>query len=251
MGEAIMEAGGDVLVVYDDLTRHAQAYRTLSLLLRRPPGREAFPGDIFYLHSRLLERATHRRAGGSLTALPIVETEAGNLAAYIPTNLISITDGQIVLSPDLFSKGVLPAVDVGMSVSRIGGDAQLPAYRRVAGDLKLSYAAFTELEAFSRFDTRLSDETRRVLARGRRVREILKQPAGQPIAVGEQVAVLLAINHGLFDEIEESDMTRAEAAVRASLLPARAEKIAAGQPLAPDEQAHILTAAREALHANP
>jgi F-type H+-transporting ATPase subunit alpha len=165
-------------VVFDDLTRHARAYRELSLLMRRPPGREAFPGDIFYIHSRLLERSTHLReelGGGSLTALPIIETEAQNMSAYIPTNLISITDGQIYLSPDLFQKGTLPAVDVGKSVSRVGGKTQLAAYRWVAGDLRLSYAQFEELEAFSRFGTRLDEQTRNTLERGRRVRQILRQ----------------------------------------------------------------------------
>ena len=177
MGEFFMEQGKDVLIVYDDMTRHALAYRQLSLLLRRPPGREAFPGDIFYVHSRLLERSTHlkeKRGGGSLTALPIAETEAQNISAYIPTNLISITDGQIYLSPDLFQKGVLPAVDVGKSVSRVGGKAQIPAYRQVAGDLRLSYTQFQELEAFARFGTRLDDRTRATLEHGRRVREALK-----------------------------------------------------------------------------
>jgi F-type H+-transporting ATPase subunit alpha len=161
IAEHFMEAGRDVLIVYDDLTQHARAYRELSLLLRRPPGREAFPGDIFYIHSRLLERATHLRkelGGGSLTALPIIETEAQDISAYIPTNLISITDGQIYLSPSLFELGVLPAVDVGKSVSRVGGKAQRAAYRAVAGDLKLAYAQFEELETFARFGARL-DET--------------------------------------------------------------------------------------------
>jgi len=164
MAEHFMEQGRDVLVVYDDLERHAIAYREVSLLLRRPPGREAYPGDIFYIHSRLLERATHLRqekGGGSITALPIVETQAQNLAAYIPTNLISITDGQIALSPDLFQKGVVPAVDVGTSVSRVGGKAQLPAYRAVAGDLKLAYAQFEELERFSRYGTRLEESVKK------------------------------------------------------------------------------------------
>src|SRR5690606_30992597 len=159
-------------VVFDDLTRHARAYRELSLLLRRPPGREAYPGDIFYIHARLLERATHlrpERGGGSLTALPIIETEAQNLSAYIPTNLISITDGQLYLSPDLFQRAILPAVDVGLSVSRVGGKTQLPAYRAVAAALRLSYSQFEELEAFARFGTRLDEETRRTLTRGERV----------------------------------------------------------------------------------
>src|SRR5659263_314012 len=178
MAEYFMEQGRDVLIVYDDLTHHARAYRELSLLLRRPPGREAFPGDIFYIHSRLLERATHlseELGGGSLTALPIVETEAQNLSAYIPTNLISITDGQVYLSPKLFQEGVMPAVDVGRSVSRVGGKAQRPAYKAVAGDLRLSYSQFEELETFSRFGTNLEEETRQALERGRRVRETLKQ----------------------------------------------------------------------------
>ena len=179
------------------LTDHARAYRELSLLLRRPPGREAFPGDIFYIHSRLLERATHLRpelGGGSLTALPIIETEAQNLSAYIPTNLISITDGQIYLSPSLFELGVLPAVDVGQSVSRVGGKAQLTAYRAVAGDLKLAYAQFEELETFSRFGARLDEETRKSIEHGRRIRACLKQAEFTPVTVPAQVATLLALN---------------------------------------------------------
>ena len=165
IAEYFMEAGRDVLIVYDDLTQHARAYRELSLLHRRPPGREAFPGDIFYIHSRLLERATHlcaERGGGSLTALPIIETEAQDIAAYIPTNLISITDGQIYLSPSLFELGVLPAVDVGKSVSRVGGKAQRAAYRAVAGALKFAYAQFEELETFARFGARLDEDTRTI-----------------------------------------------------------------------------------------
>ena len=195
MAEFFMKRGEDVLIVYDDLTRHARAYRELSLLLRRPPGREAYPGDIFYIHSRLLERAarlSERRGGGSLTALPIAETQAQNISAYIPTNLISITDGQIYLSPELFSKGVLPAVDIGLSVSRVGGDAQRRAYRAVASDLKLYYAQYEELEIFSRFSARLDDETRSRLERGRRIREVLKQGAYERIAVPEQIAILLS-----------------------------------------------------------
>ena len=204
MAEYFMSQGKDVLIVYDDLTQHARAYRELSLLLRRPPGREAFPGDIFYIHSRLLERATHLSpefGGGSLTALPIVETEAQNISAYIPTNLVSITDGQIYLTPNLFHKGILPAVDVGKSVSRVGGNTQLPAYRSVAGDLRLSYAQFEELEAFSRFGTRLDEATRKSIDRGQRVREVLKQTQYQTIPVAEQIAVLLAVTHGIFDPV--------------------------------------------------
>ena len=184
IAEAFMQQGRDVLIVYDDLTHHARSYRELSLLLRRPPGREAYPGDIFYLHSRLLERSTHlaaERGGGSLTALPIVETEAQDLAAYIPTNLISITDGQIYLSPTLFELGSLPAIDVGQSVSRVGGAAQRAAYRTVAGDLKLSYSQFLELETFARFGTRLDEPTRRVIEHGRRIRECLKQRESQAL----------------------------------------------------------------------
>ncbi len=213
MAEYFMEQGRDVLIVYDDLTHHARAYRELSLLLRRPPGREAYPGDIFYIHSRLLERSTHlnaARGGGSLTALPIIETSAQNISAYIPTNLISITDGQIYLSPNLFQKGVLPAVDVGKSVSRVGGKTQLPAYRDVAGNLRLSYSQFEELEVFSRFGTRLDEATHQTLERGRRVREVLKQPQYEPMTVAEQIAVLLAVSMGIFDnlEIEEIAVTQ-------------------------------------------
>jgi F-type H+-transporting ATPase subunit alpha len=202
IAEHFMEAGRDVLIVYDDLTHHARAYRELSLLLRRPPGREAFPGDIFYIHSRLLERATHLADdlhGGSLTALPIIETEAQNISAYIPTNLISITDGQIYLSPTLFELGVLPAVDVGKSVSRVGGNAQKAAYRAVAGDLKLAYAQFTELESFAKFGTRLDDNTRKTIEHGKRIRACLKQPEFEPASVAEQIVVLVALTAGLLD----------------------------------------------------
>jgi len=204
LAEYFMHEGRDVLVVYDDLTRHALAYRQLSLLLRRPPGREAFPGDIFYVHSRLLERATHLKpelGGGSLTALPIIETEAENISAYIPTNLISITDGQIYLSPGLFHRGFLPAVDVGKSVSRVGGKAQIAAYRKVAGDLRLSYTQFHELESFARFGTRLDEQTQKTLDHGRRVREILKQDRFKLMTETEQIAVLLAVTRGLMDDL--------------------------------------------------
>jgi F-type H+-transporting ATPase subunit alpha len=216
MAEAFAEQGRDVLIVYDDLTRHARAYRELSLLMRRPPGREAYPGDIFYVHARLLERATHWRedqGGGSLTALPIIETEAQNLAAYIPTNLISITDGQIYLSPELFQQGLLPAVDVGLSVSRVGGKTQRAAYREIAGDLRLSYAQFQELEAFSRFGTRLDEDTRQTLARGRRVRAVLKQDRYAPLTPVQQIAVLWAVNNGLFDAVTLADLPAAKQAV--------------------------------------
>jgi F-type H+-transporting ATPase subunit alpha len=217
IAESFMEAGRDVLIVYDDLTHHARAYRELSLLLRRPPGREAFPGDIFYIHSRLLERATHlrkERGGGSLTALPIIETEAQDISAYIPTNLISITDGQIYLSPTLFELGVLPAVDVGKSVSRVGGAAQLAAYRSVAGDLKLAYAQFEELETFARFGTRLDESTRKIIDHGRHIRECLKQPESMPLSMTEQIIVLLALTAALFDQIPLEKVAEAERALR-------------------------------------
>jgi F-type H+-transporting ATPase subunit alpha len=223
VAEYFMEAGRDVLIVYDDLTQHAQAYRELSLLLRRPPGREAFPGDIFYIHSRLLERATHLRAelgGGSLTALPIIETEAQDIAAYIPTNLISITDGQIYLSPSLFQLGVLPAVDVGKSVSRVGGQAQRAAYRAVAGDLKLAYAQFEELETFSRFGARLDADTRKNIEHGRRIRACLKQAEFSPLSVPAQIALLLALSAELFDLVPLNQMTEAEQALREADIPA-------------------------------
>lgn len=216
IAESFMESGRDVLIVYDDLTQHARAYRELSLLLRRPPGREAFPGDIFYIHSRLLERATHLReelGGGSLTALPIIETEAQDISAYIPTNLISITDGQICLSPSLFDLGVLPAVDVGKSVSRVGGKAQRAAYRAGAGDLKLAYAQFEELEAFSRFGARLDADTRKVIEHGKRIRSCLKQPEYSPVSVPAQIAVLLALTAKLFDAVPLEKMAGAEAAL--------------------------------------
>jgi F-type H+-transporting ATPase subunit alpha len=203
IAEYFMEQGRDVLIVYDDLTHHARSYRELSLLLRRPPGREAFPGDIFYIHSRLLERSTHLSAelkGGSLTALPIIETEAQNISAYIPTNLISITDGQIYLSPKLFELGILPAVDVGKSVSRVGDKAQLPAYRSIA-NLKLEYAQFEELETFARFGTRLDENTRKTIEHGKRIRECLKQPELQLMPVSEQIITLLALKNGLLDNV--------------------------------------------------
>lgn len=252
MAEYLMTQGRDVLVVYDDLTHHARAYRELSLLLRRPPGREAFPGDIFYIHSRLLERSTHLRdhlGGGSLTALPIIETEAQNISAYIPTNLISITDGQIYLSPNLFRKGVLPPIDIGKSVSRVGGKTQLPAYRTVAGDLRLSYSQFEELEAFSRFGTRLDEETRKTLERGRRVRGVLKQPQYAPLPAAEQIIVMFAVNEGLFDAVAEEKLPAAEEKVRHALsgIEDIAEKIAAGKKLTKEDLDVLRDAAREAI----
>ncbi|MBM3493552.1 MAG: alternate F1F0 ATPase, F1 subunit alpha [Armatimonadetes bacterium] len=255
IAEHFMEAGRDVLIVYDDLTQHARAYRELSLLLRRPPGREAFPGDIFYIHSRLLERATHlrtERGGGSLTALPIIETEAQNIAAYIPTNLISITDGQIYLSPTLFELGVLPAVDVGKSVSRVGGKAQRAAYRAVAGDLKLAYAQFEELEAFARFGARLDEDTRKIIEHGRRIRACLKQPQSSPVAVPAQIAVLLGLGAELFDDVPLERMTDAEQAVRkaAEAIPAAVtERLDAADKLSDEDRETIIEIARQALAA--
>jgi len=202
VSEHFMEEGRDTLIVYDDLTKHAQTYREISLLLRRPPGREAYPGDIFFIHSRLLERATQldeAHGGGSQTALPIVETQAQNIAAYVPTNLISITDGQIYLNPDLFHEGILPAVDVGLSVSRVGGKTQIPAMKRLAQSLRLTYAQFAELELFAKFGTALDADTRRTLERGRRLRELLKQPAGAPVPLAEQVLLLEVAARHLLD----------------------------------------------------
>ncbi len=252
IAEYFMEKGRDVLVVLDDLTRHARAYRELSLLLRRPPGREAFPGDVFYIHSRLLERSTHlsdELGGGSVTALPIVETEAQNMSAYIPTNLISITDGQIYLSPELFQRGILPAVDVGKSVSRVGGKTQLAAYRRVAADLRLSYSQFEELEAFARFGTRLDTQTKRQLVRGRRVREIFKQSEHALMQVAEQIAVLAAAGAGVFDEVPVSRVADAERAIAESVLrglPEPCGRIESGEPLDDNLLEQILHAAEQA-----
>ena len=204
IAEYFMDQGKDVLIIYDDLSKHAVAYREISLLLRRPPGREAYPGDVFYLHSRLLERACRRNAdygGGSITALPIIETQAGDISAYIPTNVISITDGQIFLESDLFYKGIRPAVNVGFSVSRVGSSAQIKAMKKVAGTLKLDLAQFRELEAFAQFGSDLDDATKRQLERGKRAVEVLKQPQYSPIIVEHQVAVLYALVKGYMDDI--------------------------------------------------
>ncbi|MDR2099116.1 MAG: F0F1 ATP synthase subunit alpha [Rickettsiales bacterium] len=225
----------DVLIVYDNLTAHAQAYRQLSLTLRRPMGREAYPGDIFYIHSRLLERATHLKRGGSITALPVCETQAENISAYIPTNLISITDGQIFLTGALFAKGVIPAVDIGVSVSRVGSKAQLPAYKAVAGDMKISYSQFEELEAFAKFGTQLDEATRSSLARGERIRETLKQPALEPIPAGLQVVAICAVNSGALDDVplERIAPLHSELLARASReLRAELSGIDSGAPLA-------------------
>lgn len=253
IAEYFMEKGRDVLIVYDNLTKHAEAYRELSLLLRRPPGREAFPGDIFYIHSRLLERATHlskELGGGSLTALPIIETEAQDISAYIPTNLISITDGQIYLSPSLFELGVLPAVDVGKSVSRVGGAAQRAAYRAVAGDLKLAYAQFEELETFARFGARLDDDTRKIIEHGRRIRACLKQPEFTPLSVTAQITVLLALTANLFDPVPLDRMTDAAHAVQesAATIPAEVDaRLDTAAKLSDEDKNIIVEIARNAL----
>ncbi len=257
IAEYFMEAGRHVLIVYDDLTQHARAYRELSLLLRRPPGREAFPGDIFYIHSRLLERSTHlctERGGGSLTALPIIETEAQDMSAYIPTNLISITDGQIYLSPSLFELGVLPAVDVGKSVSRVGGKAQRPAFRAVAGDLKLAYAQFEELEAFARFGARLDENTRKVIEHGRRIRASLNQADGSPVSVPGQITLLLALTSHAFDDVPIERMPRACQAVveAAARLPVEvAARIERAPELSEQDRTAILGVAQRALSGMP
>ena len=253
IAEYFMEQGKDVLIVYDDLTNHARAYRELSLLLRRPPGREAFPGDIFYIHSKLLERSTHlseQLGGGSLSALPIVETEAQNISAYIPTNLISITDGQIFLSPKLFELGILPAIDVGKSVSRVGGKAQLPAYHSITGNLKLAFSQFEELETFARFGSHLDENTRAIIEHGKRIRECLKQKELQPLSVPEQIVVLLALMEGHFDSIPIDNIQLAETELLKSIsdLPTDlVDRLYSDSVLNATDREMILTNAQKAL----
>ncbi len=213
MGEYFMQQGKDVLVIYDDLSKHATAYRTLSLLIRRPPGREAYPGDVFYLHSRLLERAARMApeyGGGSLTALPIIETQAGDVSAYIPTNVISITDGQIFLETELFHAGVMPAVNPGISVSRVGGDAQIKAMKKVAGSLKLLYSQYRELQSFAQFGSDLDRDTRERLDQGERIVEVLKQGRNEPIDVAHQVCILYAVTRGYLKDVAVADIRRYE-----------------------------------------
>jgi F-type H+-transporting ATPase subunit alpha len=253
MAEHFRDKGGHALIVIDDLTKHAATHRELALLTREPPGREAYPGDIFYLHARLLERAAHlapELGGGSLTALPIAETDAGNLSAYIPTNLISITDGQVVLSPALFELGVLPAVDIGRSVSRVGGKAQHGAYRAVAADLKLAYGQFEELETFSRFGARLDEASRQALARGRRIRACLVQPEAEPVSVPAQILLLQALTAGLLDAVPLERIPEAERALReaARELPARlVDPLERPQKPGAHDSAALLQLAREVL----
>ena len=204
MGEYFMHKGKDVLIIYDDLSKHAVAYRALSLLIRRPPGREAYPGDVFYLHSRLLERAAcvaPEYGGGSITALPIIETQAGDVSAYIPTNVISITDGQIFLETELSHAGIMPAINPGISVSRVGGSAQLKAMKKVAGELKLLYSQYRELQAFAQFGSDLDADTKARLALGERIVEVLKQKRNAPIRVGCQVAIVYAVINGYLDDV--------------------------------------------------
>ena len=242
-----------MLVVLDDLTHHARSYRELSLLLRRPPGREAFPGDIFYVHARLLERAgqfTPEAGGGSITALPIVETQAENLSAYIPTNLISITDGQIYLSPRLVRKNQFPAVDIGLSVSRVGGKAQHRAFRDVAGNLRVTLSQFEELEDFARFGTRLDDNTRARLSRGAAVRAALRQPEQDPVPAAEQLLVLMAAMEGLLDGLPEAAIAEAMTRVRKGVgdaLEDVAKSIRQNRPLGGDGKATLLRVARTVM----
>lgn len=220
IGEYFMEQGKDVLIIYDDLTNHARAYRQMSLLLRRPPGREAYPGDIFYIHSRLLERSTHlidELGGGSLTSLPIVSTEAGNISAYVPTNIISITDGQIYLSTSLFQKGMMPAIDTGRSVSRVGGDAQLPAYKSLVGPLKLFYSQFEELESFTRFGTQMDAATQSRIDRGRAIRLVMEQRQFKTVNVIHQIAIFLATVGGLLDGLDEEKNKRAQEIISSTM----------------------------------
>ncbi|MHA7808270.1 MAG: F0F1 ATP synthase subunit alpha [Marinobacter adhaerens] len=253
MAEYFSDQGRDVLVIFDDLTHHARSYRELSLLLRRPPGREAFPGDIFYVHARLLERAgqfTADAGGGSITALPVVETQAENLSAYIPTNLISITDGQIYLSPRLVRKNQFPAVDIGLSVSRVGGKAQHRAFRDVAGNLRVTLSQFEELEDFARFGTRLDDNTRARLSRGAAVRTALRQPERDPMPAVEQLLVLMAALEGLLDGLPEKDVAEVMVRMRNSIgdsLKDVAEIIRQNRSLEEEDKRSLLKVAQLAL----
>ncbi|MBR3109427.1 MAG: F0F1 ATP synthase subunit alpha [Clostridia bacterium] len=220
MAEYFMDQGKDVLIIYDDLSKHAVAYRALSLLIRRPPGREAYPGDVFYLHSRLLERSARvdaKYGGGSITALPIIETQAGDVSAYIPTNVISITDGQIFLETELFHSGIMPAIDPGISVSRVGGDAQIKAMKKVAGSLKLLYSQYRELQSFAQFGSDLDADTKARLAQGARIVEVLKQNRNHPVAVENQVCIFYAVTHDFLKEVEVKDVAEYEEALYARM----------------------------------
>ena len=252
LAEYFMYSGKATLIIYDDLTKQASAYRQMSLLLRRPPGREAYPGDVFYLHSRLLERAAKLSddlGGGSMTALPIIETQAGDVAAYIPTNVISITDGQIFLSGDLFNAGIRPAINVGISVSRVGSSAQIKAMKQVAGKLKLELAQFAELEAFSQFASDLDQATQNELARGQRLREMLKQPVNSPIPVEEQVVVIYSGINGYLDDVAVNEvkdfLTKLRSYVKASV-PTLLQTIKAEQKLSPESEETLKKAITDA-----
>ncbi|MEX2081385.1 MAG: F0F1 ATP synthase subunit alpha, partial [Dehalococcoidia bacterium] len=238
MGEEIMESGRDALIVYDDLSKHAWAYRQISLLLRRPPGREAYPGDVFYLHSRLLERAAKLEKGGSLTALPVIETQANDVSAYIPTNVISITDGQIYLETDLFNGGIRPAMNVGISVSRVGSSAQTKIMKSVSSGLKNDHAQFRELQAFAQFGTSdLDASTRRQLERGLRVNEVLKQGVFEPLSLAEEVGVVFALTRGLLDDVPVAKVRSFELEFRKYLASSHAalvEQIRSEQALTPE-----------------
>jgi len=248
MGEYFTYSGRHALCIYDDLTKHADAYRQMSLLLRRPPGREAFPGDIFYLHSRLLERAcklSDKEGGGSLTALPIIETQAGDVSAYIPTNVISITDGQIFLESDLFYSGIRPAINVGISVSRVGGNAQIKAMKKVAGSLRLDLSRFRELEAFAKFGSELDQETQRALARGERLVASLNQPQFVPWPVQDQVMIIFSATQGYADDVPVAEIPRFNADLRSYLntqYPEIGAEIASTKDLSPETEAKLRAA---------
>jgi F-type H+-transporting ATPase subunit alpha len=256
VAEYFMNKKKDVLVVYDDLSKHAVAYREMSLLLKRPPGREAYPGDVFYLHSRLLERACRRNeeaGGGSITALPIIETQAGDVSAYIPTNVISITDGQIFLDSNLFYKGMRPAIDVGLSVSRVGSSAQTKAMKKNAGKMKLAMAQYRELESFSQFDSDLDHDTKRTIERGKRTGEMLKQINGNPLRTGLQVASVYAVNNGFLDSVNVLDVVRWEKAMHEYMLTSGKDVVESVEKGWDDEVEAALKKSLEAfvhIHAN-
>ena len=253
IGEYFMEQGKDVLVVYDDLSKHAWAYREISLLLKRPPGREAYPGDVFYLHSRLLERSAKlnkNHGGGSLTALPIIETQAGDVSAYIPKNVISITDGQIYLESDLFYQGIRPAINIGLSVSRVGGSAQTKAMKKVAGRLRLDLAQYRELAAFAQFGSDLDENTKKRLERGKRVTEILKQPQFEPLPFEEQVAIIYSAVNGLLDEIAVDKIADCQKTIFTDLRTANKkilEKIRNDKELSEETEKELTEAVKKAI----
>ena len=245
MGEYFMYKGKDVLIIYDDLSKQATAYRELSLLLQRPPGREAYPGDVFYLHSRLLERAARlneESGGGSMTALPIIETQAGDISAYIPTNVISITDGQIFLESDLFHSGIRPAINVGLSVSRVGGAAQLGAMKQVAGRLRVDLAQYRELASFAQFGSDLDKSTRDTLHRGARMTEVLKQGQYAPMSAADQVVAIFAVSEGYADDLELSDVARFESELIDYVnrsYPELRDEVLSGRKLGAEQQAKL------------